>query len=82
MLILSDTAWERVPATELAKLTLWRVEWNLYSLVSSAVWDLGIQLPGYYGNEDPSDLSFQAKEQLKREAWEKFCNTEMFFVRV
>lgn len=77
-----DTAWERVPATDLAKLTLWRVEWNLYSLVSPSVWDLGRQLPNYYGGEDPSTINFQTKERLKIEAWERFLSTDMFFVKV
>ncbi|KAF4333918.1 nasopharyngeal carcinoma susceptibility LZ16 [Fusarium beomiforme] len=76
------TAWERAPVTALAKLSLWRVEWRLYSLLDDKLWDLGRQLPEYYGDEDPSELGFQTKQRLKTEAWEKFLNMDMFFVKV
>ncbi|RMJ06521.1 hypothetical protein CDV36_013882 [Fusarium kuroshium] len=76
------TAWERVPVSSLAKLTLWRIEWSLYSLVDEKLWDLGRQLPNYYGDEDPSELRFQTKQRLKQEAWERFLDMEMFFVKV
>lgn len=77
-----DTAWERAPVTELAKLSLWRVEWRLYSLLDDKLWDLGRQLPEYYGDEDPSELGYGTKQRLKAEAWEKFLNMDMFFVKV
>ncbi|KAK7418805.1 hypothetical protein QQX98_003667 [Neonectria punicea] len=76
------TAWERVPVSALAKKSLWRVEWQLYSLVSEKLWELGLQLPNYYGDEDPRALRFQTKERLKMEAWDRFFNTDMFFVKV
>ncbi|KAF4495458.1 nasopharyngeal carcinoma susceptibility LZ16 [Fusarium agapanthi] len=76
------TAWERAPVTELAKLSLWRVEWRLYSLLDDKLWDLGRQLPEYYGDEDPSEFSYGTKQRLKAEAWEKFLNMDMFFVKV
>ncbi|EGU85814.1 hypothetical protein FOPG_02739 [Fusarium oxysporum f. sp. conglutinans race 2 54008] len=76
------TAWERAPVTDLAKLSLWRVEWRLYSLLDDKLWDLGRQLPEYYGDEDPSELGFETKQRLKAEAWEKFFNMDMFFVKV
>ncbi|KAJ3501451.1 hypothetical protein NM208_g16933 [Fusarium decemcellulare] len=76
------TAWERAPVSSLAKLTLWRIEWSLYSLVDEKLWDLGRQLPNYYGEEDPSELRFQTKQRLKQEAWERFLNMNMFFVKV
>lgn len=78
----SDTAWERAPVSQLAKMSLWRVEWRLYSLVDDKVWDLGRQLPEYYGDEDPSELCFHTKQRLREEAWEKFRNMDMFFVKV
>ncbi|KAM0562178.1 hypothetical protein ACHAPJ_002623 [Fusarium lateritium] len=76
------TAWERAPVSQLAKVTLWRIEWRLYSLVDEKLWDLGRQLPDYYGDEDPSELCFQTKQRLKEEAWQKFLNMDMFFVKV
>lgn len=77
-----DTAWERVPVTTLAKKSLWRVEWRMYSLISEKLWELGQQLPDYYGEEDPCALRFQTKERLRMEAWERFLHTNMFFVKV
>ncbi|KAH6896558.1 hypothetical protein B0T10DRAFT_583127 [Thelonectria olida] len=76
------TSWQRVPVSQLAKKSLWRVEWKLYSLVSENLCDLGRQLPEYYGDEDPYSLRFQTKERLKREAWERFLSTDMFFVKL
>ncbi|KJZ74103.1 hypothetical protein HIM_06552 [Hirsutella minnesotensis 3608] len=76
------TAWEREPVSNLAKLTLWRTEWARYALISDKLWDLGRQLPGYYGDEEPSSLSFDTKERLKQAAWEKFSALDMFFVKV
>ncbi|SPJ79640.1 related to nasopharyngeal carcinoma susceptibility protein LZ16 [Fusarium torulosum] len=76
------TAWERAPVSQLAKLTLWRVEWPLYSLLGEKVRDLGRQLPGCYGDEDPLKLEFQTKNRLREEAWEKFRNLDMFFVKM
>jgi hypothetical protein len=78
-----DTAWERAPVSQLAKLTLWRVEWPLYTLLGEKVRDLGRQLPGCYGDEeDHSNLGFQTKVRLRQEAWEKFRSLDMFFVKV
>lgn len=66
----------------LAKLTIWRTEWTRYALISDKLWDLGRQLPGYYGDEDPSAISFDTKERLKQAAWERFLAMDMFFVKV
>lgn len=71
-----------MPATYLAKLTLWRIEWQLYSLVSRKLWDLGRQLPEYYDGQDPGEMCFEIRERLKLEAWERFRTTDMFFVKV
>lgn len=76
------TAWERAPVSRLAKITLWRVEWDLYSLTSEKYWDLGLQLPGYYGDDGPGSMSFKTKQRLKQAAWERFLNTDMFFVKL
>lgn len=76
------TAWERAPVSRLAKFTLWRTEWGLYSLLSEKYWDIGQQLPDYYSGEDPAALSFQTKQELKRAAWDRFLNTDMFFVKL
>ncbi|RBR15381.1 uncharacterized protein FIESC28_07395 [Fusarium coffeatum] len=76
------TAWERAPVSQLAKMSLWRVEWRLYSLIDEKVWDLGRQLSGYYGEEDPSELCFDTKQRLREEAWEKFRSMDMFFVKL
>ncbi|PHH88373.1 hypothetical protein CDD83_7618 [Cordyceps sp. RAO-2017] len=76
------TAWERAPVTSLAKQSLWRTEWVRYALVSDKLWDLGRQLPGYYGDEDPAAMTFETKRRLKQAAWERFLAMDMFFVKV
>lgn len=78
----TDTAWERAPVSRLAKTTIWRTEWPRYTLLSEKLWDLGRQLPGYFGESDPASLDFQTKQQLKVAAWEKFVALDMFFVKV
>ncbi|KND95179.1 Protein HOS4 [Tolypocladium ophioglossoides CBS 100239] len=75
------TAWERAPVSKLAKLTIWRTEGPRYALTSHLLWDLGRQLPGYYGVEDPATLGVGAREQLNKAAWERFLTTDMFFVK-
>ncbi|KAF7547986.1 hypothetical protein G7046_g8833 [Stylonectria norvegica] len=76
------TAWDRAPVTELAKITLWKVEWPLYSLQAEKLWDLGLQLPNYYDGEDPAALNIDTKRRLKEEAWQRFSKLDMFFVKV
>ena len=68
--------------SHLAKVTLWRVEAGLYSLLDSKTWDLGRQLPDYYGAETPAELSMQARERLKEAAWKRFQSLDLFFVKV
>lgn len=79
---LIDTAWERVPVSHLAKVTLWRVEGRLYSLLEEKTWDLGHELPDYYGVESPLSMSLPARERLKQAAWERFRDMDLFFVKV
>ncbi|KAJ2967443.1 hypothetical protein NQ176_g9659 [Zarea fungicola] len=76
------TGWERAPVSRLAKITLWRTEWELYSLLSEKYWDIGQQLPDYYNDQHPASMSFQTKQQLKQAAWERYEATDMFFVKL
>ncbi|OAA34458.1 ankyrin repeat protein [Metarhizium rileyi] len=76
------TAWERAPVNRLAKITIWRTESSRYSLLSEELWELGRQLPGCYGNADPSRLDFSTRTRLRDEAWEKFLKLDMFFVKL
>lgn len=76
-----DTAWERVPVSDVAKQTIWRLESDRYALTSPSLYDLGRQLPEYY-SDDPEGMSYRVVEQLRREAWEKFAAMDMFFVKV
>lgn len=66
----------------IAKKSLWRTEWIRYSLLAEKLWELGEQLPDYYGNEPPSGLSYDNKDRIKQAAWEKFQAMDMFFVKV
>lgn len=53
-----------------------------YTLFSEKLWELGEQLPGCYGDEAPQSLTYDNKDRLKQDAWEKFQATDMFFVKV
>lgn len=76
------TAWERVAVTPLAKASLWRTEWPRWSLLDEKLWELGRQIPGYYGEEDAASLAFESKKRLKTAAWDRFLATDMFFVKL
>lgn len=82
MLTLTDTAWERVAASHIAKRTIWRLESDRYALTTPGLYDLGRQLPGYYEEEDPERMSYRVIEKLRGEAWELFSSLDMFFVKV
>ncbi|KAL1882016.1 hypothetical protein VTK73DRAFT_2998 [Phialemonium thermophilum] len=74
------TAWERIPVSNIAKRTIWRLESDRYALTTPSLFDLGRQLPNYYG-EDPERMSYRAIERLRGEAWDKFLAMDMFFVK-
>lgn len=77
------TAWDRIPVSELAKISIWRLEADRYALTLPGTFDLGHQLPEYYGEGvDPHTMSSEVMLRLRMEAWDKFLQTEMFFVKV
>lgn len=76
------TSWERASVSELAKTSLWRIENGLYSLTIDKMLDLGQELPGYYGEEDATRLSHNTIQRLRKEAWDRFRELDMFFVKV
>jgi hypothetical protein len=76
------TAWERVPASMIAKRIIWRLESDRYALTTPSLYDLGRQLQGYYSDDDPDQMSYRVIEKLRGEAWEKFAAMDMFFVKV
>ncbi|KAK0722382.1 hypothetical protein B0T26DRAFT_739637 [Lasiosphaeria miniovina] len=75
------TAWTRIPVSPLAKRIIWRLESDRYALTTPSLYELGKQLPDYYGNEDPGRMSYRIIERLRGEAWEKFAAMDMFFVK-
>ncbi|KAL7939027.1 hypothetical protein V8C35DRAFT_95035 [Trichoderma chlorosporum] len=75
-------SWRRVPTSRIAKISLWRTEWLRYTLFAEKLWELGEQLPGCYGGEAPRSLSYDNRDRLKADAWEKFEAMDMFFVKV
>jgi hypothetical protein len=76
------TAWERIPVSMIAKKVIWRLESDRYALTSPCLYDLGRQLPGYYGGENPETASYRLIERLRGEAWPPFSAMDMFFVKV
>ncbi|KAK4456172.1 hypothetical protein QBC34DRAFT_419911 [Podospora aff. communis PSN243] len=75
------TAWTRIAASNIAKRGIWRLESDRYALTSPTLYDIGKQLPGYYGVEDPNRMSYRVTEKLRGESWEKFASMDMFFVK-
>lgn len=72
-----------MPASYLAKVTLWRIEARLYTLLDHKTWDLGEQLPGdYYGAKGPMKMTVQSQQDLRQAAWERFRDMDLFFVKV
>lgn len=79
----SDTAWERIPATDLAKEVTWSLEQDHYALTNKPLYDLGRSLRDYYGaGQDPDRMNFHTMHQLRKEARGKFMGMDMFFVKV
>lgn len=77
-----DTGWTHIPASALAKRSIWRLESDRYALTSPGLYELGKQLPGYYGGEEPERMGFRVTERLRSEAWKKFAALDTFFVKV
>lgn len=77
------TAWERLPASDIAKRSILMLEADRHALTGPDLRDLGAQLPGYYGDdEDPSKLHPQTMIRLRKESAVLFKKTDMFFVKV
>jgi hypothetical protein len=76
------TAWERVPAPELAKKSIWMMEADRYALTSNSFVDMGAELPDYFGGENPHRLHPQTPQRLRLEANALYLQTDMFFVKV
>lgn len=70
--------------SDLAKASIWRLEADRYALTRPDTFELGVQLPEYYGPDvDPTNsLPSDVMERLRSEAWDRFLKTDMFFVKV
>lgn len=77
--IRADSAWDREPASTLAKETIWRLHGNRYALALRGLLDLARQTP-YHEAKDLSDHAHY--NQARRKAWEQFRDLPMFFVKV
>ncbi|KAK1751672.1 hypothetical protein QBC47DRAFT_364035 [Echria macrotheca] len=75
------TAWNHIPASQVAKRVIWRLEADRYALTSPSLYDLGRQLPGYYPGNEPEGMGFRALTELRAEAEKKFLAMDMFFVK-
>ncbi|KXX76408.1 Reticulocyte-binding protein 2 a [Madurella mycetomatis] len=75
------TAWTRMPVSAVAKRVIWRLESDRYALTTPSLFELGQQLPDYYGEDEPHRMGYRTLERLRAEAWEKFAAMDMFFVK-
>ena len=77
------TAWERIPASKIAKTIIWRMEHSRYALTDPRVFDLGLQLDrNYYEGKNPDTASQFVMEGINKETAPKFFALDMFFVKV
>ncbi|KAI1766378.1 hypothetical protein GGR53DRAFT_486539 [Hypoxylon sp. FL1150] len=74
------TSWERKPVSTIAKNIIWRHEAGRYALIQEPLYPLGEQLPDYYGC-DPHKIRSKRLNYLRSEAWKRFSETDMFFVK-
>ncbi|KAI0480767.1 hypothetical protein GGR56DRAFT_289427 [Xylariaceae sp. FL0804] len=75
------TAWKRIPVSRLAKRVIWGLEQDRYALTAGALYQLGQQLPDFYGG-DPNAVGSIRLNQIRGEAAQHFFETDMFFVKV
>ncbi|CAK7563328.1 MAG: hypothetical protein SEPTF4163_001195 [Sporothrix epigloea] len=75
------SSWQRLPASNIAKQVLWRLEADRYALTDPDFYNLGRQLPGYYGGQDPQKMSTPDMCELRNMNFQKFLATDMFFVK-
>lgn len=68
--------------SDLAKVSIWRLESDRYALTLPSTFDLGVELPGYYEGADPNVMATDEMLRLRGEAWDRFLQTDMFFVKV
>lgn len=71
-----------MPVSAVAKRVIWRLESDRYALTTPSLFELGQQLPGYYGEDEPHRMGYRTLERLRAEAWEKFAAMDIFFVKV
>lgn len=83
----SDTAWERIPASNIAKVVLFKREPDKWALTESHLELLARQVPGAYNSpEDHERLAGLVPSmrmgQHRQEARELFLKMDLFFVKV
>ncbi|UNI14140.1 hypothetical protein JDV02_000805 [Purpureocillium takamizusanense] len=76
------TAWERVPATKVAKISVWRTEGGRYALTAGQLWEIGRQAHDCCGGKDPTNFDPLGLAQHRKDTLEKFLAMDMFFVKV
>ncbi|KAK0711185.1 hypothetical protein B0H67DRAFT_602009 [Lasiosphaeris hirsuta] len=75
------TAWERIPTSYAAKRIIWRLESDRFALTLPNLYELGKQIPDYYGDVEPERMSYRVTEGLRADAWKKFVQMDTFFVK-
>lgn len=79
---IADTAWERIPVSEIAKKTLWKVESERYAMINAS---LRPHNPSLMETDDIGSkgrLSYTRMDEIRSEAWSLFQALDLFFVKV
>lgn len=78
---MTDTTWEKVKASNIAKKVIWRLENERYALTQGKLYELGEQLPGYFDG-NPHKMHYKQLEKLRGEAAKLFFDMDLWFVKV
>lgn len=75
------TAWERTPATELAKRSLWKIEADRYAMLTPELWAHNSVLQTVDTSNGKQAL-YAMMNKLRMEALSLFLGLDLFFVKV
>ncbi|EPE07265.1 ankyrin repeat protein [Ophiostoma piceae UAMH 11346] len=75
-------SWDHLPVSQVAKQIIWNLESDRYALTDPLLFDLGNQLPEFYGAQGPRALGSMGLSKIRNDASDKFFATDMFFVKV
>lgn len=77
-----DTAWERIPLSDLAKKSLWKLESERYAMITPGLREYNQAFLEKDGTGARKRVPYSRVRELRNEAWSLFSSLDMFFVKV